>query len=336
VEAQEALVIYNPAAGTMVDINLYIGAVVHNLCSRGGYQVTVCQTVPDLSHSDVTSIIRERDYSLVAAAGGDGTIRLVLGAVSEAAPHVPVALIPLGTGNQLARNLHVFSDSLVSNPLDEAIHTMLTGVATRIDLGVMNGHYFCVAAGCGPLSDAVIGPSKEEKQNLRMMAYVGSMMTNLAAPPVNIRVQTGSDDFVVSASGIFITNVPDLGMGPLSESAELNDGLLDLCIMTPAQFGDYLQLGFRFTGGGLFGGEAPYYIRKVDKVTLSVVPVESQLSDFQAMAHKVRTALRGGGSADAPIYSEVVAMVDGDACGTTPMHIETRGNAVAILTPPVM
>lgn len=331
--AREALVIYNPAAGTMVDINLYIGAVVHNLCSHGGYQVTVRQTVPGLSHTDVTSIIRERNYALVAAAGGDGTIRLVLGAVSEAAPEVPVAIIPLGTGNQLARNLRVFADSLVGDPLDEAIHTMLTGVPTRIDLGVMNGHYFCVAAGCGPLSDAVIGPSHEVKQNLRMFAYVGSIVTNLAAPPVNIRVQTGSDDFMVSASGIFITNVADLGVGRLSDSAELNDGLLDLCIMTPAQFGDYLQLGFRFTGGGLFGGEAPYYIRKVSTVTLNVVPVESQLSDFQAMAHKVRTALRGE-SADAPVYSEVVAMVDGDACGTTPMVVETRGNAVAVLTPP--
>jgi diacylglycerol kinase (ATP) len=330
-DSQEALVIYNPAAGTMVDIDLCIGAVVHNLCSKGGYQVTVRRTVPDLSHSDVTDIVRQRPYDLVAAAGGDGTIRLVLGAVSEAAPQTPVGLIPLGTGNQLARNLRVYEDTLLGDPLPQAVHTMLSGVPTRIDLGVMNGHYFCVAAGCGPLSDAVIGPSHQDKQNLKMLAYVGSIINNLAAPPVYFRVKADGDEFKVWASGIFITNVADLGVGTLSDTAELNDGLLDLCIMNPAEFGDYLHLGFRFTGG-IMGGDAPYYIRKIKNVELDVMPVESQLSDFQAMAHLVRTALKGE-SAHPPTFTEITAMVDGDACGFTPIKIETRGNAVAVLTP---
>jgi diacylglycerol kinase family enzyme len=314
----------------MVDIDSCIGAVVHNLCSKGGYQVTVRRTVPDLCHEDVTQILKQRPYDLVAAAGGDGTIRLVLGAVSEASPDTPVGLIPLGTGNQLARNLSVYEDSLLNDPLPQAIATMLTGTPTRIDLGVMNGHYFCVAAGCGPLSDAVIGPSHQDKQNLKMLAYVGSIINNLAAPPIYFRVQTGGDDFKVWASGIFITNVADLGVGTLSDTAELNDGLLDLCIMNPAEFGDYLQLGFRFTGG-IMGGDAPYYIRKIKSVDIDVMPVESQLSDFQAMAHKVRMVLKGQPDR-VPTYSECTAMVDGDACGFTPIKIQTKGNAVAVLT----
>lgn len=332
-DAREALVIYNPAAGTMVDREASIGAVVHNLCSKGNFQVTVVRTGSDFCHEDVTEIIRQRPYGLVAAAGGDGTIRLVLGAVSEASPNTPVALLPLGTGNQLARNLHVFDDGLLADPLADAIATMLSGHTTRIDLGMMNGHYFCVAAGCGPLSDAVIGPSHQDKQNLRMLAYVGSIINNLAAPPVNVLVQTERDEFTVAASGIFIANVADLGVGTLSTTAELNDGLLDLCIMNPSQFTDYLQLGFRFTGA-LVGANAPYYVRKIKSMELHVVPVESQLSDFQAMAHKVRTALRGEPT-QPPLYSEVTAMVDGDACGTTPMKIETKQSAVAVLTPPL-
>jgi len=315
----------------MVDIELYVGAVVHNLCSKGGYQVTILRTVPGLCHSDLTEVLRQRPYELVAAAGGDGTIRLVLGAVSEVLPQTPVALIPLGTGNQLARNLKVYEDSLLLDPLAESILTMLTGTPTRIDLGVMNGNYFCVAAGCGPLSDAVSGPTREDKQSLNMLAYVGSIINNLAAPPVNFRIKTGSDDFEISASGIFVTNVADLGVGTLSGTAELNDGLLDLCIMAPAEFADYLQLGFHFTGG-IIGGDAPYYIRKVSSVDISVVAVESQLSDFQAVAHKVRTALRGEKD-HPPVFHEIAAAVDGDACGTTPIHIETHGSAVAVMTP---
>lgn len=316
----------------MVDIDLCIGSIVHNLCNSSAYQVTVAQTIPKMRHADVIRILQQRPYKLIAAAGGDGTIRLALGAVSEVSPQTPVALIPLGTGNQLARNLQFYEENLLTDPLLDAINVMLHGKPLRVDLGVMNGEYFCVAAGAGPLSDAVISPSKSNKQNLKMLAYVGSIVQNLAAPPVTFRVQTGNDDFEVSASGIFVTNVGELGVGTLSETAELNDGLLDLCIMTPTEFADYLQLGFRFTGG-LLGGEAPYYIRKVKGVQLHVVPVQSQLSDFQAMAHAVRTTLKGETNTP-PTYNEVTAMIDGDACGTTPMEVHVKPNAVAVLTLP--
>lgn len=331
-ESRKALVIYNPTAGNMVDIDLCIGAVVHNLCQKYEYQVTIQGTVANFSHADAAEIISSQQFDLIAAAGGDGTIRLVLGAASEAAPETPIALIPLGTGNQLARNLKIYEDTLLSDSLTAAVDVMLHGKPIRIDLGVMNGEYFCVAAGVGPLSDAVIGPSRADKVNLKMLAYVGSIIQNVASPPVNFRVQTGGDDFEVSSSGIFVANVADLGVGTLSDTAELNDGLLDLCIMNPTEFADYLQLGFRFTGGGIMSGDAPYYIRKIKDVKLHVLPVESQLSDFQAMAHKVRTALRGK-SETPPLFTEVTASVDGDPCGTTPMNIEVRPSAVTVLTP---
>jgi diacylglycerol kinase family enzyme len=282
-----------------------------------------------MSNRECAQIVAD-DYELIVAAGGDGTIRLVLGAVSAAAAEIPVAIIPLGTGNQLARNLKIYEESLLNDPLVEAINVMLKGRPTRIDLGKMNGEYFCVAAGAGPLSDAVITPSRRDKASLKMLAYVGSMIQTFALPPVNFRVRTGSDNFQVSASGIFVTNVADLGVGTLSDTAELNDGLLDLCIMNPTEFADYIQLGFRFAGG-FVGGDAPYYIRKVESVDLEVVPVESRLSDLQAIAHKVRTALKGEPEAP-PRYDQVIAMIDGDAFGTTPMHVEVVANAVTVLT----
>lgn len=330
-DPQEALVIYNPTAGNMTDIDLVVGSVVHNLCDKRDFRVTVQATNPDLSHKGVMDIISSRSYDLIVAAGGDGTIRLVLGAVSETAGDTPVALIPLGTGNQLARNLRIYEDNLLTDPLAAAIEVMIGGHTTKIDLGVMNGEYFCVAAGTGPLSDAISSPSSKDKAELKMLAYVGSIIKNVAAPPMNFRVKTGDDDFHVSSSGIFVTNVSELGVGTLSDTAELNDGLLDLCIMNPTEFGDYVQLGFRFTGG-IMGGEAPYYIRKITSAEIDVLPIESQMSDFQAIAHKVRTTLRGEKD-QPPVYKHAAASVDGDACGETPMRIEVKPSAVTVLIP---
>jgi diacylglycerol kinase (ATP) len=329
--SKHALVIYNPTAGTVVDLDVSIGSVIHTLCKERGYSVTVRPTSPNIGRPESARLL-EGTFDLIVAAGGDGTIRLVLGAVSERAPETPVAIIPLGTGNQLARNLKIFEENLLTDALDEAIEVMLEGRPLVIDLGTMNGEYFCVAAGAGPISDAIITPSRQEKASYKMLAYVGSMIQTLALPPVIFRVKTGAIDFQVSASGVFVTNCGELGVGTLSDTAELNDGLLDLCIMNPHEFTDYLQLGFHFVSGSSIEAP-PYYIRKVTTVDLEVVPVRSRLSDFQAIAHKVRTALRGQEEMPPAVPDQVTAMVDGDAYGTTPMTIKVIPNAVQVLTP---
>jgi diacylglycerol kinase (ATP) len=327
----QALVIYNPSSGTASDIDLCLGSIVHRLCERMNMVVTVRPTTPALSGIELLRTVTE-PLDLVVVAGGDGTIRLVLGALSEQKSRVPVGLVPLGTGNQLARNLKIYEENLLTDPLEDALSVISHGRHTRIDLGRMNGEYFCVAAGAGPLSDAVVIPSAADKANFKMFAYVGSLIQNFAMPPVVFRVKTGPDDFNVSASGIFVTNVADYGVGTLSDTAQLNDGLLDLCILNPAEVEDYLGMGFRMVTGFL-GGEAAYYIKKVKDVSLDVVPVESPLSDLQTIAHGIRNVLKGKAEITPPVYKEVIAMIDGDACGTTPMHIDVVPDAVTVLTP---
>jgi YegS/Rv2252/BmrU family lipid kinase len=331
---KNAVVIYNPTSGTATDIDVCLGAIVHKLCEDLKYVATVRPTRPETDHKDIVQAIGD-NVDLVVAVGGDGTIRLVLGALSEAGSKVPVGIVPLGTGNQLARNLGIYEENFLADPLENALAVIAAGHATSIDLGRMNGHYFCVAAGAGPISDAVIMPSRDEKANFKMFAYVGSMLQTFALPPVVFRVKTGSDDFAVTASGIFVTNVGDLGVGTLSDTAQVNDGLLDLCVLNPAEFADYLNLGFRFSGG-FVGGQPPYYIRKVSSVTVDVVPVESRLSDLQSIAFNIRGALKGESDNKPRTYESVTAMIDGDACGTTPMQVDVVPNAVRVLTPKVV
>ncbi|HEY9775620.1 MAG TPA: diacylglycerol kinase family protein [Planktothrix sp.] len=327
---RHALIIYNPAAGTAVDPDLWLGMVVHRLCDR--YTVTVLTTKRGMRPEDVFLAISD-PLDLIVAAGGDGTIRFALAAVAAHRSDVPVGIIPLGTGNQLARNLHVYEENILSDPLEESMSVLMSGVAQRIDLGIMNGEYFCVAAGCGPISDAIITSDRQDKANWKMLAYASSMIQTLALPPVIFKIEIpGEDPFTVTASGVFITNIADLGVGTLSESAQVNDGLLDLVILNPAEFQDYLELGFRFAGG-FVGGKAPYYIRKVSKLDIEVVPVRSKLSRFQHLGHRIRSFLQGVPSTRPPVKREVLAAIDGDAYGTTPMHIEVAPLAANVLVP---
>jgi len=329
--SRHALIIYNPIAGTAVDPALWLGAVVHRLCER--YTVTVLPTQAGMRPNEIFDVLSD-PLDLLVAAGGDGTIRFALAAVAERKSDVPVGIVPLGTGNQLARNLLIYEENILADPLDDAINVLLKGIPQRIDLGIMNGHYFCVAAGCGPMSDAILSPGHEDKVNWKMLAYASSMIQTFALPPVVFKLTMPEEEpFNISASGIFVTNIADLGVGTLSESAQLNDGLLDLCILNPTEFQDYLHMGFRFAGG-FVGGKAAYYIKKIRSLDIEVVPVRSKLSGLQHMGHRIRTFLDGSNEPRHPVKTEVTAAIDGDACGTTPMHIEIAPLAVNVLTPP--
>ena len=329
--SSHALVVYNPSAGSAAGADLWLGPVVHRLASR--YTVTVLPTVPDMNPSDILNAIG-KPLDLLVAAGGDGTLREVLGAVADAQSEVPVGIIPLGTGNQLARNLLIYEENILSDPLDDAISIILDGVAMKMDLGMMNGQYFCICAGAGPLSDAILMPEQKDKVNWKMLAYASSVIQNFAMPPVmfKITLDEEKETFQVAASGLFISNIADLGLGTLSETAQLNDGLLDLCVLNPSEFGDYLHMGFRFAGG-FVGGEAPYYIRKVRALTVEVVPSRAKLSRFQHMGHRIRNFFSGNNESRPPVAQQVIAMIDGDPFGETPMNIKVVPHAVNVLVP---
>lgn len=299
---QQALVIYNPESGSPTDRGAWLGEIIDKFCKELHYNVTVRATRAGMSSNEMLDDGHDK-FDLIVAAGGDGTIRLVLGALADKKSNIPVALIPFGTGNQLARNIGAFDDNILIDPIELCLELIVKGHSRLIDIGKMNGHPFCVGVGAGPLSDAVAAPSREDKANWGMLAYVGSMMQTLATAPVDLRVTADGDVFDVRASGLFVTNVGNLGIATVSEKAELDDALLDLFIITLGEFSDYLDFGFRFANS-ILGGEAPYYVRKVSKVEVN------------------------------SLRSVLPANVDGDFIGTTPMKIEVIPRAVRVICAP--
>lgn len=297
-----SVLIYNPKSGSALDRDLWLGTIIDKICTHLRYSVEVYATTPDITPAELLEDCLASEPELVIAAGGDGTIRHVLGSLSETNVAIPVGIVPFGTGNQLARNLKIYQDALFVDPLQRAVDIIAAGRTRSIDLGKMNGNYFCVAAGAGPLSDAILAPTREEKENWGMLAYVGSMLQTVASQPINFRITADGDVFEVKALGVIVTNVGDMGFATMSERARIDDGKLDLCIVTLAEFSDYVMFGFQ-VASAMLATSAPFYMRKVRSVK-----IES-------------------------LNTPVTANVDGDACGATPMQIEVIQKAVKVLCP---
>lgn len=297
-----SVLIYNPRSGTALDRDLWLGTIVDKLCTTLQHSLTIGATTIGITASDILQSFLSLSPSLVIAAGGDGTIRDILGALAEEHIDIPVGLVPFGTGNQLARNLKILEENLFHDPLQHAIDVISAGNKSRIDLGKMNGHYFCVAVGAGPLCEAILTPTQEEKENWGMLAYVGPMIQTVTSPALPFRVTADGDTFEVRALGVIVSNVSDMGFARISEGAKLDDGYLDLCVITLGEFGDYVRLGFDVASSMLLG-DTPFYVRKAKTVL-----IES-------------------------LSGPVIANVDGDPIGSSPMHIEVVPNAVNILVP---
>ena len=158
---------------------------------------------------------------LVLACGGDGTVTAC--AEGVAGTGTPLAIIPKGTGNLLARNLGLPMGT------DEALAVALGDVQRPVDAGRVNGTLFVVMAGLGLDARMLSGASEPLKKRLGWLAYAVSAARHLGDRPLRVTVSAdGGPGRRLRASALVVGNVGWLRGGlPLLPDARPDDGLLD-------------------------------------------------------------------------------------------------------------
>jgi len=173
-EIQNALLIHNPNAGsggkgrrTMLD-------EARRIFAASGIQTDLAETTKTGDATEMAQRANEERRQLVIACGGDGTLNEVVnGLAGQKNGHrVPLALLPGGTANILAKELNLPWD------IPSAAELLVRGVVREIPLGLATPlnepakqKYFLSVAGAGPDGMIVYAIDLDLKARVGILAY---------------------------------------------------------------------------------------------------------------------------------------------------------------------
>ncbi|MDR3227342.1 MAG: diacylglycerol kinase family lipid kinase [Prevotellaceae bacterium] len=165
----------------------------------------------------------ERNFDIVVAVGGDGTINEIACALIHT--KTALAIIPCGSGNGLARELHI---PLKAN---KALQLLTEAKISDIDVCYFNEHpYFCTA---GVGFDAAVSKVFAESGKRGFFSYlISGLNAYIKMKPVRCKLTIGDETISAKAFDITFANAKQFGNNAyISPLADLRDGIIDVVLI---------------------------------------------------------------------------------------------------------
>lgn len=233
--SRRAALIYNP---TKVDADVLRAAVTRLSKASGWGEPRFYETrIEDLGDGVTREALGE-GADAVLVAGGDGTVRAVSEGMSGSG--IPLAIVPSGTGNLLARNLKLPLDSR-----DTMIAAAFDGDRLPIDVGWVRlrradgsreEHAFVVMGGIGLDAAMIANTSPQLKKSVGWVAYIDGAARSLpSAKPFRVMYQVaGHRLHSARVQSVLFANCGSLPAGlELIPGASVADGKLDVVVFQP-------------------------------------------------------------------------------------------------------
>ncbi|MFY0252783.1 diacylglycerol/lipid kinase family protein [Chitinophaga sp. 30R24] len=220
---KKILFIINRKAGT--DREKHLEAAISRYLPASEYEVSSVY-LSYLGHgTDLAKEAVKNGVHTVVAVGGDGSINEI--AKGLVGSDTAMAILPLGSGNGLARALKI--------PLNirKALRLIVNNHQRAIDVGYANEHLFLSNAGVG--FDALIAEQFRHKTKRGLMGYAKLVLKSFNSyTPANYRIDIDGKLLETQAFLLTVANGNQFGYEfKLASNANVFDGLLDICVMPP-------------------------------------------------------------------------------------------------------
>lgn len=291
------LLVINPVAGLNTPVK--VEEIVRRSLARRGVVATV-EVANTEAPDHALRIARERRdaFDVVAAVGGDGTVREVAGGLMGGT--TPLAILPNGTANVLAADLGIpFRLSRAADVIAPAARTV------PLDMGEMNGRPFALNVGVGYAARLINGTPTIWKRRVGFVAYLpAAVRAAFARDRADTSVTVDGETITGAVQMVVIANSGGIGgwAVQLAPDIRATDGKLVVAVFAPrsavGMLASFMQVVLR-----RYGSIAGATYREGREITLSCDP---------------------------PLPVEV----DGDPAGMTPCTICLFPAALPVIVPP--
>jgi len=226
-ERRRALFVVNPA---LPRTGTDFGKRLLELAGELGWEAMVLETRAGLNVEAIGAALARRDFHLVLAAGGDGTVAEVMAAAHQRG--LPMGIVPLGTANIVARELKLPAGwrAATRRALERFPHTR------AVDLARVNDGYSALAAGIG--FDATVmryTPARLKYWLGRAAYFLAGAWWLPRAPMFECTIRVDGEEVQMTAVVVLVVNAGMLGAAPFrfGPGIAIDDGWLDVCVYRP-------------------------------------------------------------------------------------------------------
>jgi diacylglycerol kinase (ATP) len=253
----DALLVYNPAAGR-IPVRSFIGGVIRAL-NDSGWRVEVAESVNGRHTTQLARMAAQENLRAVFAVGGDGTAgQAASGLIGS---QTALGVLPAGTANVWARELGIDAFTLFHlRSLKKNIRLLAEVEPCAVDVGFCNGLPFLMWAGIGldAMTVKKLEPRQRFEKYLGVTEYFATTVWNMALwHGMNLRV--AADQKLVEGHYLLavVSNIRHYvgGMATISPSAYINDGQMDLWLLSGSTLADAFRHFFDMRAGRLEDSE---------------------------------------------------------------------------------
>lgn len=202
----------------------------------------------------------EKGFDYVVAVGGDGTVNET--ACTLRHTDTALGIIPTGSGNGLARHLHISLNT------KKAIKQLNKSKVSTIDYGLINGKpFFCT---CGVGFDAHISMEFCKVKKRGSLSYLGKILADFFSyKPENYLLKLGENEINTNAFLITICNSTQWGNAAhIAPKASVKDGYFDIVTLKKVNLLPALWLTFKLYTHRISDNKY-IKIRKADEITIT-------------------------------------------------------------------
>ena len=215
--------IINPIAG--VGSKRKIPKMLQQMCGEAGFELHITFTEYAGHASIVTRKAIDQGAGCIIAVGGDGTVNEIARAMLHT--DAVLGIIPKGSGNGLARELHIPMDSR------KALEVIAKGHQTVIDCCQANGRvFFCT---CGVGFDATVSQKFAGEKRSWSLTYIKNTIEEyLSYQPEIYDLVVDGKQIQEKAFLVACGNASQYGNNAyIAPHANIQDGLMDITILSP-------------------------------------------------------------------------------------------------------